>query len=335
MAQRLAQHLMARGLVSARLVDDALKRAEKAKVGLDTALLSLNAISETGVLQAISDVSNIRLVNLADFEPNTEAGPMMPYKMSKQLGVVPLSLDGQTLHVACAYPVPISQLKDVGFLLGRKLELWVALEARVRDWQSVIYGQPLDPTVAKVLAQLDPSRPAPRPSPSPPPTATAEDDENPLIGANTDSISSEVVERSLAGLDEEPVLLTAPKKKKKRIEVVDEPSVVVAKDAVALGDDEDHHTAVIDATAYSRFARGGEESGALPVPLDEHDSTRVLDLRGYANFAKLSAESSNPGLSFPGGVLPPRTSSPPPPPPTMAPVSPAWVQAASPARPPA
>jgi hypothetical protein len=104
MAQRLAQHLMAKGLVSGRLVDEALKRAEKSKVGLDTSLLSLNAISETGVLQAISDVSGVRLVNLADFEPNTEAGPLMPYKMSKQLGVVPLSLDGQTLHVACAYP---------------------------------------------------------------------------------------------------------------------------------------------------------------------------------------------------------------------------------------
>jgi hypothetical protein len=124
MAQRLAQHLMARGLVPARIVDEALKRAEKAQVGLDTALLSLDAISEAGVLQAISDVSNIRLVNLADFEPNSEAGPMMPYKMSKQLGVVPLSLDGQTLHIACAYPVPTAQLKDVGFLLGRKLELF-------------------------------------------------------------------------------------------------------------------------------------------------------------------------------------------------------------------
>ncbi len=336
MAQRLAQHLMARGLVPARIVDEALKRAEKAQVGLDTALLSLDAISEAGVLQAISDVSNIRLVNLADFEPNNEAGPMMPYKMSKQLGVVPLSLDGQTLHIACAYPVPTAQLKDVGFLLGRKLELWVALEARVRDWQSVIYGQPLDPTVAKVLKQLDPSRPTPRPSPEPLPTqGQTGDDDNPLVGGDTDSLSAEVVERSLDGIDDVPVLLTAPKKKKKRIEVVDEPSVVVSNDAVPLGEGEEPHTAVIDAMAYSRFARGGDDSGPQGVPLGEHESTRVLDLRGYANFAKASSDvSANPSLSFPGGVLPPRTSAPPPPPPAMAPVSPGWVQAASPARPP-
>lgn len=306
MAQRLAQHLMARGLVPAKLVDEALRRVESSKVGLDTALLELTAISESGVLQAISDVSGIRLVNLSDFEPNAEAGPLMPFKMSKQLGVVPLSIDGQTLHVACAYPVPTVQLKDVGFLLGRKLELWVAVEARVRDWQSVIYGQPLDPAYQRVLRQLDPNR-AP---------------ENP-----TESLSAEVVERSLDGITEEPLLLTAPRKKKKTIEVVDEPSVIVASEAVALGD-EDSHTTVLDPTAYSRFARGGE---APAVPLDESESTRVLDTRGYANFAKLStaeAAMNNNAMVFPGGVLPPRTSAPPPPPPTMAPVR-EWVQPAS------
>lgn len=313
MAQRLAQHLMAKGLVSARLVDEALKRAERSKIGLDTALLALNAISEAGVLQAISDVSGIRLVNLSDFEPNAEAGPLMPYKMSKQLGVVPLSLDGQTLHVACAYPVPTAQLKDVGFLLGRKLELWVAIEARVRDWQSVIYGQPLEPAVAAVLKQLDPSRPAPRVQPP-------EDEQPPIhdnpplpdkpVGGETDSLSIEVVERELDGLSDRPLLLTSPKKKKKRIEVVDEPSVVVTGDAVPLGEGEEHRTTVLDPTAYSRFARGGDDSGPQAVPLDEHDSTRVLDLKGYANFAKQLATTENPAASlvFPGGVLPPRTS---------------------------
>lgn len=320
--QRLAQHLMARGLVSARHVDEALKRAETARVGLDTALLEASVISEAGVLQAISDVSGIRLVNLADFEPNTEAGPLMPYKMSKQLAVVPLSIDGQTLHIACAYPVPTSQLKDVGFLLGRKLELWVAVEARVRDWQAVIYGQPLEPTVARVLKQLDPSRSA-----SP---ASTEDDDNPLIENSTDSISAEVVERSLAGQHEEqPLLLTAPKKRKKKIEVVDEPSVVVAEE-VALGEGEEHNTAVLDVTAYSRFARGGDDSGNLGVPLGDHESTRVLDVSGYANFAKQLTEHTPSGMVFPGGVLPPRSSQPPPPPPKVAPT---WVQPASPARP--
>ncbi len=332
MAQRLAQHLMAKGLVSAKLVDEALKRAESARMSLDTVLLQLGAIAEAGVLQAISDVSGVRLVNLADFEPNLEAAPLMPFKMSKQLGVVPLSVDGQTLHIACQYPVPTAQLKDVGFLLGRKLELWVALEARVRDWQSVLYGQPLEPAYARLLKQLDPSRPAPAP-----PVPEAEDD-NPLIGDDTESLSSEVVQRSLSGLNEEPVLLTKPRKKKPRIEVIDEPSVVVdaAVEVVVsevLGEGVEPRTTQFDATAYSRFARGGDDSGPQ-VPLDEQDRTRVLDLKGYENFARRlsTPDAAGAPLVFPGGVLPPRTA---PPPPTMPPVTPGgWVQPASPARPP-
>lgn len=90
MPQRLAQHLIARGLLKASTVDEALRRMNRSGGSLDTNLLEMTAISEAGILQAISDVSNVRLVNLADFEPNPDAAPVMPFKMAKQLGVVPL-----------------------------------------------------------------------------------------------------------------------------------------------------------------------------------------------------------------------------------------------------
>lgn len=333
MPQRLAQHLIARGLLPARVVDEALRRQARDGGSLDTVLLEMGAISEAGVLQAIADVSGVRLVNLADFEPNGEAGPLMPLKMARQLGVVPLSLDGNALHVACSYPVHQGPLKEVGFLLGRKLEVWVALECRVRDWQRVLYGQKLDPRLDRLLGILDPSRPKARP-------------EERALG-ETESVSTDVMQRINLGLVEEPVLLDRPKKKaatpppRAQLEVVEAP--------VALGDEpRDSHTSVMDATAYARFARS--EDGAPPaagkaeVPLDENDSTRVVDAAGYRNFAKevsVTARASpvvTPAIapparvSFPGGVLPPR-------PPTSAPSArkasspPALVQPALAARP--
>lgn len=198
MPQRLAQHLIARGLLPARTVDVALKRLAAQGGALDTALLEAGVISEAGMLQAVSDVSGVRLVNLADFEPNAEAAPLMPLKMSRQLNVVPLSLDGNSLHVASVFPIPASQLKDLGFLLGRKLELWVALECRVRDWQSVLYGQRLEPRYAKLLAQLDPTRPAPT-------------EEREVQLGKTESLSADVLERIAQGIVDEPVLLDKPK----------------------------------------------------------------------------------------------------------------------------
>ncbi|MGV3619183.1 MAG: FrgA protein, partial [Archangium sp.] len=316
MPQRLAQHLIARGLLPARVVDEALRRLGREGGTLDTVLLEMGAVSEAGILQAISDVSGVRLVNLADFEPNSEAGPLMPFKMARQLNVVPLSVDGTSLHIACAYPLQQTQLKDVGFLLGRKLELWVALEARIRDWQQVLYAEKAEPRYAKLLSQLDPSRPKfVEPGPA-------------------QSLSEDVQDRISRGIVDEPVLLDKPKprksaptpKPKPTIEIVDEPvaPTVSALPPVALGEGELSQTSVIDVTAYSRFARTGHEkvetSASPELGLDELSSTRVMDLRGYNAFAKEVSSSTSeaapsmpkseppppPRISFPGGVLPPR-----------------------------
>lgn len=333
MPQRLAQHLIARGLLPARVVDEALRRLGREGGTLDTVLLEMGAVSEAGILQAISDVSGVRLVNLADFEPNAEAGPLMPAKMAHQLNVVPLSVDGAALHIACAYPLQQTQLKDVGFLLGKKLELWVALECRVRDWQQVLYAEKSEPRYAKLLSQLDPSRPK-----YVEPAAST---------VAVESLSNDVLERIARGIVEEPVLLDKPKPKgaatgkpKPKIEIVEE---------VALGgaEDELHKTSVIDVTAYSRFARAGHQQPEVTttpeVPLDDVSSTRVMDLRGYNVFAKevsaadeaplpqTEAPPPPPRISFPGGVLPPRKAEPAPSKKTDAPV--AFVQPASAPRP--
>lgn len=305
MPQRLAQHLIARGLLPARVVDDALTRQAAQGGSLDTVLLEMGVISEAGVLQAISDVTQVRLVNLADFEPNSEAAGYMPHKVARQLGVVPLSLDGNALHIASAFPIPAAQLKDLGFLLGRKLELWVALECRVRDWQAVLYRDPLGTRFERLLRHLDPSRPAPI------------DDTSTTV----ESLDAEVLERIAKGIVEEPLLLDRPKRK---TEVT--PQHVVVEPA-ALGDesDEELRTSVFDTTAYERFARSehGGRPPPEPEPLGEGETTRVMDVRGYSNFARVltRAEESTggavpapPRITFPGGVLPPRKSAPSPPP---------------------
>lgn len=320
MPQRLAQHLIARGLLPARVVDEALRRLGREGGTLDTLLLEMGAVSEAGILQAISDVSGVRLVNLADFEPNFEAGPLMPFKMARQLNVVPLSVDGTALHLACAYPLPQAQaqLKDVGFLLGRKLELWVALECRVRDWQQSLYGQQAEGRFQRLLSQLDPSRPRPK--------------EEELPSGDAESLSTDVLERLAKGIVEEPVLLNRPKKReaarpRPKIEILDEPFPSGGEESFALGDEEDPKTSVLDPTAYSRFAQAGngtlQESSSSGVPLEDHHSTRVMDISGYQNFAKEISNTPSgelaeprpstpppppPRISFPGGVLPPRKS---------------------------
>ena len=198
MPQRLAQHLIARGLLPARVVDEALQRVKADGGTLDTSLLELGAVSEAGMLQALSDVSGVRLVNLADFEPNLGAATHLPLGLAQQLNIVPLSLDGTALHLACGYPVPQGKLRNLGFVLGLKIELWVALEYRIKAWQAVLYGQKLDPRYQKLLTALEPG--------GVPSDTTA------TIAEEGERLSADLLERIARGIAEEPLLLDRPRR---------------------------------------------------------------------------------------------------------------------------
>jgi hypothetical protein len=173
--------------------------------GLDTALLEQGVIDEATLGTLLSEATGLTAINLTDFEPNRELAALIPPKIVERLRVVPLSLDGQVLHVACTDPVPQAELNEVGFLLGKELALWIAPEVRVRDWISALYPIPLSARFRALLATLSPERAeptveplAPPPSPPPPPSHAPEDEP---------ALTPELVERIAASVSGEPVAL--------------------------------------------------------------------------------------------------------------------------------
>lgn len=360
MPHRLAQHLISRGLLPANKVDEALKRHASADgVCIDTVLLEQGIISEAGVLQAMADVSGVRLVNLSDFEPNKAAASELPLKIAQRLNVVPLSVEGNTLHLAVGYPVPHAQLKEVGFLLGKPLELWVSIEARRKDWMAQLYQVPLPSRFAALLAAVDPSRRADAPAAAA--AAVSADEE---ATAANESLSEEVLERIAQGIVEEPVLLSKKKGGKPAVGTQEEPIPATAlgkpKKKPEVDGDFEEHTSVVDTTAYAEYAKNSKHAVE-----EEHEETSVVDLNKYSEFAR---EASRPGgsmpspdrlktdpdlravkipdvapvspgeVKFPGGVLPPpsgpRAQRPPKSSPPGVPSEPEWLTAAPAARPP-
>ncbi|WP_223642456.1 FrgA protein [Corallococcus sp. EGB] len=190
MPSRLAQHLVSRALLTQEQAGELLRQHQALGGHLDTALLE-RGLSEADVLAMLGEASGFRPVNLVDFEPNLDVASFIPPKIAERLSVVPLSLDGNTLHVACAYPVPKKELDEVGFLLGKPLELWVAIELRVREWISVIYRQPLPPRFVQLAEALARQAGSLTPPPPPPP-----DDE---------SMTVDMVEQLARSVAQEPV----------------------------------------------------------------------------------------------------------------------------------
>ncbi|QSQ20112.1 FrgA protein [Pyxidicoccus parkwayensis] len=193
MPARLAQLLVSRMLLSQEKAGELLRQNQAQGGHLDTALLEQGVLGEADVLALLGEVSGFRPVNLMDFEPNTDVASFIPPKIAERLCVVPLSLDGNTLHVACGYPVPKKELDEVGFLLGKPLELWVATEVRIREWVSTIYRQPLAPRFSQLAATLDPERRAAAASPPPAPAA------------QEDALTADMVERLARSVAQEPL----------------------------------------------------------------------------------------------------------------------------------
>ncbi len=280
-----------------------MRKLAQGGAALDTLLLEMGAVSEAGILQALADVSGLRLVNLSDFEPNHEVAPLLPLKISRRLSVVPLSVEASTLHLAVSYPVPQKELREVSFLLGKQLELWVALECRIRDWQTFLYGEPLQPRFEALLKQLDPTR---------------KKTEAKEMGAVTESLSLEVLERIAQGIDEEPLLLDRPKKRGAGV-----PELTVAggeaygsfaKSAPKrLESGEFMQTTVLDTSGYEDFAREvSRRDFPAATPNIRKPKQPLPPVPAITPVAKVPSESkAGDGLSFPGGVLPPRTSRPP------------------------
>ncbi|HZI10758.1 MAG TPA: FrgA protein [Myxococcus sp.] len=187
MPARLTQLLVSRMLLSQEKAGEVLRQYQARGGHMDTVLLELGVSGEADVLAMLGEVSGFRPVNLLDFEPNPDVASFIPPKIAERLCVVPLSLDGSTLHVACGYPVPKKELDEVGFLLGKPLELWVATELRVREWISTIYRQPLPPRFTQLQATLSP--PA-QPPPAPPPD---------------DALTADMVERLARAVAQEPL----------------------------------------------------------------------------------------------------------------------------------
>jgi len=151
----LAQHLIAGGLLTPEQAGAALGAKESAGGALDTALLEQGAVSELQILRALAEVSGYPPVNLADFVVNRDVAALIPPKIADRFGIVPLSVQGNILHVACCYPAPKRELQEVGFLLNKHLELWVGLEVRIRDWIRSLYGLPISARLASLLASLE------------------------------------------------------------------------------------------------------------------------------------------------------------------------------------
>lgn len=113
-----AGHLLARGLSRPALAA-AIAEAEQKKVPLQDAVVSLGFVSEEDSYAALSLITHMPLVDLADVPVSRLAIRLVPEKLARRLTVLPLTEDNRTITFAVARPLDIDAERDIGFAAGR------------------------------------------------------------------------------------------------------------------------------------------------------------------------------------------------------------------------
>jgi hypothetical protein len=171
MSDKLLQTLSQLGLQDA-LLDSLSSQAEDEGWGVDSSLLDKALLSEEDMLEALSEATALKPVNLNHFYPDFSLAKLLLPEWCQQNCCVPLCEEDEALHVAVGYPPKLQTLDEFSLRVGRKLLPWIAIECRIQQWLSTLYGLPVSRRTSELLGKLSqsklpPSPPSPKPSPKP------------------------------------------------------------------------------------------------------------------------------------------------------------------------
>lgn len=158
MAKRLGEILVDDG----KLTEEQLQKALKAQLifggHLGTSLIELGYIDEETLGAALSAAFGVPVATYEVLESAPYAViRAIPAKLVEKYKVVPIRLDGKTLHLAMLDPKNLMALDEISFVTGYRIESWVSPEIRIFQILEKYYNIPRSQryiTLAKELGKL-------------------------------------------------------------------------------------------------------------------------------------------------------------------------------------
>jgi hypothetical protein len=156
---KLGQILVQRGWASPREVQNALRLQLTAGGRLGTCLLESNSLSEDRLLDALSKQHRLPSADADDLrEVPEEAIDILPAKLAIRCYAVPFRVFGTQVHVAMRDPRDLNCHDEIAFALGKKIQAYVATEARIAQALDRYYGEECPSRLATLVERLDRAR---------------------------------------------------------------------------------------------------------------------------------------------------------------------------------
>ena len=179
----LSSLIVQREVATMRQVEEALARQVIYGADLVTNLMEVTRVDEAVLATLLGESMSCEPAPAGELPvANERVRALVPPELAMERGVVPLSVEDETLVLAVADALPGEVLEQLGFSLGMKIAQRAAPAVRIRQAIARNYGVPLERRMQRLVARLsgEPSSTGSMPPPlgavpdlvAPPPTRT-------------------------------------------------------------------------------------------------------------------------------------------------------------------
>lgn len=139
-AGRLGDLLVARGMISADQLKEAMDLRKQSQARLSAALVQLGHVNESVLVTFLSQQYGISAISLDDVEVSSEVTKLVPLNLCEKHGIVPLGIEGNHLNVAVADPTNVAAVDDLRFLCNMEVSVYLATESAIKGLIAKAYG---------------------------------------------------------------------------------------------------------------------------------------------------------------------------------------------------
>ncbi|MEJ7819861.1 MAG: response regulator, partial [Rubrobacteraceae bacterium] len=132
--------LLSKGKISEEQMHEALETQKGSPSEIGKTLVSLGFISEADLAQAQAERLSLDYVELTEADVDPEAARLVPEKVLRRHGALPLRFEDERLVVAMSDPTNIYALEDLRMISGRQIQPVIATENDLRRIQTRVFA---------------------------------------------------------------------------------------------------------------------------------------------------------------------------------------------------
>jgi len=126
--------------VTKKEIEDAKLLQKRKKITLDEALIEKGLIKEQDLLALLVKELNIPFINLSKYKVDPALKEMVPEKVARQYGIIPLSSLDYTITIALSDPLNIFKIDDIKNITGKDVDVVMSTKSDIKTAIENYYG---------------------------------------------------------------------------------------------------------------------------------------------------------------------------------------------------